>query len=381
MNDLRLALRNAVDSPPADVFDIDVIVDQGSRRVRRRRIMVAGVAAAVAVLAAASISVAPSLVNHASQPATHWKSLQDDGSVPSDGIGVWVDSLPSGPVAQAAWVEGDVLHVGSKTVPITGPAVSASSGMVVRARTRNGWLVMLSTPPQGRLGVVHPDGRFVEFQKYPKAGPLLVSPDGTQALAGADGGGDLIDTTTGRIIGHEPHEMLGFFWGSDGIYGAIFHGPEVLWKPGIGVTRSPFDMSQCDWDGAWMSASLRAGYPGCTSPHLKTISPDGKTALAGNHVVDLTTGGTITFAPTDPFVFGSDGPSSDGDRGYAVVWEDNEHVLLALATPTIPAAVAYTNRQPEMSTSVIVRCNVDTGSCERASDPIHASGIGLAPLH
>ena len=31
--------------------------------------------------------------------------------------------------------------------------------------------------------MIHPDGRFVEFQKYAKDVPLLVSPDGTQALS------------------------------------------------------------------------------------------------------------------------------------------------------------------------------------------------------
>ena len=63
---------------------------------------------------------------------------------------------------------------------------------------------------------------------------------------------------------------------------------------------------------------------------------------------------------------------------YQVLWEDNEHALIELGTPTEPATAAPGKRVQD--SSVIVRCNVETGSCERASDPFSASEFGLAPL-
>jgi hypothetical protein len=63
---------------------------------------------------------------------------------------------------------------------------------------------------------------------------------------------------------------------------------------------------------------------------------------------------------------------------YQVLWEDNEHALIELRTPTVPATAAPGARVQD--SFVIVRCNVETGSCERASDMFSASEIGLAPL-
>lgn len=352
----------------ADTVSVPEVDVAAVRRTRVNQRWTVALAAGVAVLSATTITVASRLVDHAAQPA--WRPVQSHGRPPADWVGVWVNTLPSGPAAQAAWVDGDTLHVGSRTVRITGRGIGASSGLVVHARTTNGWLASLPTPLDGRLGVIHPDGTFDEFQKYGKAVPLLVSPNGTQALAGADGNGDLIDTATGRIIMHEP-AIYAIAWGKDGIYAlAGSHGQQpVTWRPGVGMTKSSFNTHRCDSTGTTV-ASLLAGYRGCTVPGLASISPDGTHALVGNDVVDLATGRRIQFAPQSPFRPYAVVPS------YTVIWEDNQHALIELTTPT-----AGGTAPSSLDTSVIIRCNVDKGSCERASDAFSASEIGLAPLH
>jgi hypothetical protein len=101
--------------------------------------------------------------------------------------------------------------------------------------------------------------------------------------------------------------------------------------------------------------------------------------LVGNYVVDLGTGRRIQIAPQKQL------PVQDPlfqpyfvSPSYTVLWEDNEHALIELPTPTEPPMA--TPGTKVQNSFVIVRCNVETGSCERASDPFSASGIGLAPL-
>ena len=119
------------------------------RRRHRRRIAAVVTPAALAALVL-GLGAAGQLGNSAS-PA--WRPVQSHGMVPADWVGVWVDSLPSGPVAQAAWVDGDTLHVGSHTVPITGRGISASSGLVIHAATRTGWFASLTSAAAGNDSV------------------------------------------------------------------------------------------------------------------------------------------------------------------------------------------------------------------------------------
>jgi hypothetical protein len=65
---------------------------------------------------------------------------------------VWVDTLPSGPVAQAAWVDGDTLHVGSHTVRITGRAIGASSPINYAATEAAGSQPAAAHPTQASPG-------------------------------------------------------------------------------------------------------------------------------------------------------------------------------------------------------------------------------------
>ena len=177
-----------------------------AERHRRQRRIAAVITIAALTALVLGLGAAGQLGNFAS-PA--WRPVQGQGRVPADWVGVWVDTLPSGPVARAAWVDGDTLHVGSHTVRITGGGIGASSGLVVHAATRAGWFVSVgggpSDPSPTRWGLIQPDGTFVEFQKYGDSGtPPLVSPDGSQALLGVDNRGFLIDTATGRILMREP---------------------------------------------------------------------------------------------------------------------------------------------------------------------------------
>ena len=135
-----------------------------------------------------------------------------------------------------------------------------------------------------------------------------MSPDGSQALLGAS---FLIDTATGRILMREPAGIGAIAWGNDGIYaGTDAHGGPVMWKPGIGITKSSFDAHGChsSYTGAGpIRANLLAGYSGCTVPRLASMSPDGTHALvtgeqkfgivSASYVVDLRTGRRIQLAP------------------------------------------------------------------------------------
>ena len=213
-----------------------------------------------------------------------------------------------------------------------------------------------------------------------------MSPDGSQALLGGDNSGFLIDTATGRILMHEPADIGAIAWGNDGIYAVAFSRGQrpVMWKPGIGITKSSFDAHRCNssYTGTGpIRANLLAGYSGCKVPRLASMSPDGTHALVGNSVVDLGTGRRIQLAPQKQL--GGEDPlfrPYTVSPSYAVLWEDNEHALIELATPTEPPTRLAAPGTRVQNSFVIVRCNVETGSCERASDPFSASEIGLAPL-
>ena len=359
------------------------VQSRAERRRHRRRIAAVVTPAALAALVL-GLGAAGQLGNSVSPP---WRPVQGEGRVPVDWVGVWVDRLPSGPVAQAAWVDGDTLHVGSHTVRITGRGIGASSPITLYAATEGGWFASVVGGPSEsaptRWGLIQPDGTFVEFQKYGDSGtplPPLVSPDGLQAVLGGDNSGLLIDTATGRIIMHEP-DFGAIAWGNDGIY-ALLPGSglrAVLWKPGIGITKLSFDAHRCRYSTAnTIAANLLAGYSGCRFPQLASTSPDGAHALVGSSVLDLGTGRRIQLAPQK--AYGASEPLLWGTThfpSYRVLWEDNEHALIELTTPMEPATAPGTRVQ---NSFVIVRCNLETGSCERASDPFSASEIGLAPL-
>jgi hypothetical protein len=369
----------------ASAMDTSVMLNR-LHRMRRRR-SAGSILGALAVIAA--VVAGGVLISHSTHADSHPKpvSTPTPTSVPQTcravrggpspceyDVGAWVDSLPSGQVARAAWVDGDVLHVGSDTVPITGPGVSTAVTITVYAETRNGWFASVEGVNDSRLGVIHPDGTFVAFPKYEENG-VLVSPDGSQAVAGADGGGLLIDTATGRVIMREPG-IYGIAWTSKGIL-AYKDNRTVLWKPGIGISTLSFDRSHCDrTEGvATVAASFQAGFNGCTIPKLVSVSPDGTKALVGKDVVDLGTGQQIQFAPKNPFQPYGTVPS------FAVLWDDNEHVLIEVSISPSPHFLREPTRLPKNPQWDIVRCNVVTGSCERASDPVTAWIPGIAPLN
>ena len=106
----------------------------GAKRRRNRRDHLGAAAAALALVAVAAVWQGPNLVNRSTPPTSHDDSRQH---MTTD---AWVASLPRGDDVQAAYADGQTLHVGDSEVAITGDQTSARSSSIELARPADGRL-------------------------------------------------------------------------------------------------------------------------------------------------------------------------------------------------------------------------------------------------
>lgn len=361
---------------------------------RSRSIALLAVAACVAAALVVGVSIISGRVQSA-PPADQITPTPSPSSSPSPSpsqtkeaapkgppVFKWAQGLPRGDDARAVFDVGGVLYVGDQTYSI--PAVPKYASAVYAA-TPEGWLVSWHKCASGPLcglsvhGLLSPDGSVTEFP-YPRTGAetYAVSPDGESVIFDRW----ILDTYTGEVIADLPKNM-GYInaWTPQGV--VYFDGGPAnrqwWWQPG----REPIQIQEApDYrsDGLGIDSTrgcstvqrLREGGIGqvlmtrCGGDYLSDLSPSGTRAV--------TESGLIVDVPSGREVGSLNVPDNFASEFYptSMLWENATNILYVVedyqATFRVPM--------------VIVRCNVTSGECQRASDTLsdYTSQLHLVPL-
>lgn len=311
------------DLPPRPDLAVST-TEVGRRTVRRRRgYAAAGVATVViAVVAAwASVAVAPRVVEETlpgPAPAT------PQGSVAP---GEWVRSLPRGAAPRRTYLVGTVLHRPDGDVRLDG---YDDAGMV--GDTVAGTVVLGEKVDRGPVALAS------EYLLVAWSGEITVIADGT--FTGAQ---EAVVSPDGRYFAHD---RVVVDMSDLSVVEQIPVEAEVL----------------IDWTGAgirfWAGSRQMLWQPGTTprraeerDPSEFTRSPDGTRTI------------TRRLQLRPPGVWLAGGPLSQPAPvgAHATTWEDDRNVLLTVA-------------------SYVVRCDVQTGDCERATGLLPLAGNEFAQL-
>ena len=372
------------------------VLSKGRSARDRRRALGWGAAGGVVVVALATALLGPGGQQRSNPgPArggtpspTASSSATVRETSPDDALMTYALKLPFGPpIALVPRVEkrGTAVVVVTADHVVTLPAHTGSA----RHLTTSAEGLLVSAVSEGVVGVpdpdqalylIRPDGSLTRLHKGPFDG-LAVDPTGKRfAIAESAGLGAPMGTPVhitiaslsapGKTVSHtEPAaatSLLG--WTTRGLLMSDAS-RTWLWKPGGSSTTEIPDVNyasvmptdpgrllvETGQPGAGFclhlyTLSSRQMGPGltCDVGNGWAVSPDGRRAVAGSTVVDLTSGRT--------------GPELMGKLGsYFGPWEDTTHVLTQISGPDPQGHLI----------DFWVRCDVTTGACQRA--PIKGS--------
>jgi hypothetical protein len=359
-NDLAELMReraSAVEVAPPPTADL---VRAGEAARRRRRSNTAAVAAAAIVL----LLVVPwALLSHGHQDSSPPTPAVTSSPTPTATPTSTLASLPQGARPSAPYLTKRVLHVNGLSVQTSGDRLWAVPGLVLVQRwsaTDPTWWRL-----QGHRLVEEPALQGVYEIGIAPQGDLIAwisnpTPSTTQITAW--------DPVTRREVGREDlpipetccdggsvqqisvDRRHNVFWLETGGY--------RVWRPG---TESPRPLTSggralagaapdglISLNGALGKVDDRGRWT-----YLVTVpnnddqvwSPDGTKVASGLAVEDVRTGRRSTLSLP---------PDADGQ---AVVFEDDEHVLVEASPPG------------QYKVNYILRCDITSGSCERSLDP------------
>jgi hypothetical protein len=342
------------------------LIATGSANLRRRRRKAVGLSALVtAAVVAGSSLLASRLANPEGPPAAGRTPGQNQPSgegAEAISAGAWADQLPRGAEPDVAFLAGTILHLAN------GAAVDLEGDAGLIGQTVAGVVVLVEgTDERGhfvsRYVLVEDDGDVVDMPvsslRGGSAQDELVSPDGRYFTSG----GPVIDKATGDIVDEMPKEAIVLeYWTPSGITYLARGGAYYLWQ--LGGTPQRLD----GFPGGYPNGTdigLRRQQGGCTDvvridptgrvtgvgqeclPQLFAVSPDGARGLTTTlEVVDTATGTTTRIAEQ---------PISGIDRIGGTYWEDEDTVLIP-----IPGT--------RTDTGLLVRCDLQNFTCERATD-------------
>lgn len=395
--EMRAATRN-IEVDPQLVF---TALSHGRRR-RRARL---GLAAAGSVAAVTAIGVAlPGLLGLGSQTLT--PHARGGGEALQ-----WASRLPQGEHAKLPHFASGELHDGRTTVAVPDDVNTS----VPARRVDGGWVVVTGEIyPDLTPAVLAPDGTLSPLPTYRPGsedarqtvtGTVLASPDGDFVAYGDQ----VLEIATGEVteIPHDPADApdtdpeyantLGLTgWSEEGLVytGAPQRegfGTEWLWEPGREPVRlsGPDEGAPRSMGGSATGWSLGIRYTDqetdtCTTMHrleagswsqvgdeqcmgqylgeALDVSPDGRWLLTDDlpRVWNLRDGEWAAIEELPGDLIRDSGEYWMGDIG----WEDREHVLFnATEWPDTFGADG-----PVRLRSIVVRCSVTSGECERAGE-------------
>jgi hypothetical protein len=373
--DAETALRDALSTHTRDITpDTDFVtaaIDHSvaSLRATRRRQLLIGVGAALVVVALVAWQAPPVDRRGSTPPTTH-----SDGLLIVDAF-AWAQSLPRGAEADAAYIEWHTLVNGTERVDLG----RSARGWLV-GPLPGGWLAALAnqdvSPGEGpRYGYLRPDGSFLPYEYQPpsdgpatRVGGEAVSPDGSMVAYG----GAVVETGLPRSpggfvqadVGHKVASLpagaaVVFDWTSAGLVYRDMHGRYWLWSPGAESVRLPYDDvvptgfgytrdGDC-FDISRISATADAAtYQICGKGEPLTVSTGRRALMSDGELVNLEAGVDFLTLPVGVM-----------PEQLQLFWESDDSILVVVheSVPLNPM-------------TVLVRCEVTAGLCERASDPL-----------
>lgn len=360
---LRQALRDGETALTAAPDLAEVSVARGRARVRRRnRLAVAAAAGGVAVV----LGVGALVVPHGSsddEPPAH----RGDGTTGAVPAATWVGTLSEGDPPGVAYVGGTTVHLREHVLPFgdEGYVEVDPVGQTVVGT------VVLGTRPDGSADAVliAPDTTTQVVATTPTGGVrgAAVSPDGR--FLAADGRVlDLSTSATSRL----PRDAVAVTgWIPSGVTYVDRHRREHVWLPG----DQPWSLDRLVWfpghTGAGIALSGRCPLvvtvdgPGdvresprrCAAKDVLTVSPDGRWLVTKQlGVVDVADGSTRWLAGGP---LAEPAAMSDGST-----WSDDAHLVVAVPLP---------GPDPVDGRGALVRCDVTTGACDRATGPVETA--------
>ena len=333
---------------------------------RRSKLLVSSLLVLAASSAACTSGIeksqpSPSSGDHGS-PATSSTPRQRP---PDNNYFPWSRALPRGENAQLAYDNNGEIHTPKGNVPLP------NGEGVAFAAVSEGWLVSLHagisyTVAQAHFGLLRRDGSFVELPMPQRAHlTLAVSPDGKQYLTE----NDVRNATTGEVESRIPavavkqsvrwtNQGLTFLGKGDRPWVWIGSGrPQPLpVKPwGIRTDGWLFKASktcstayQLKQDGTMTDRYRLCG--DTRGALIDSASPSGEYGITRDlRVLSLPSGVELTTLEQP-------GP---GWIAYPMMWESDDSIVLWTSGPD--------GRDQQTGTSLLLRCRVSSGSCERAS--------------
>ncbi len=341
----RVANRVPESAPP-----IADVLAAGRRSRRRRALVLIGAAAAGVIVTTGTVAVVtrPGENTSTAGPANRGPDPTPPPGMSFNDALAWAQSLPRGPDAQVAYIDGHTLVAGTSRVDL-----GKRAGGELLGTLDGGWFARRWTVEERngneigtRIGVLTPGGAFRAFDRLERApgsnGGWAVSPDLSQVAYD----GRLVDVASGRVSDVVFPGGVGYIWAwTDlGIEYDTRGDPSVpmLWNPTSGGVRSfpeadgfagpdllesygndcssitrleagnittPFG-ERCEHDGALAAA---------TSPNGRIVSSDGRVVdPSGRELANLD-------IPVPPPTDGTINP-----RGIDWFWEGDDALLFTL---------------------------------------------------
>lgn len=342
---------------------------QARRTSRKGRGVVLASAGAVAVVTLGAVASA-----HIAQPTDdatkRGQVAQPPGSVSEASAFEWAQTLPAGRDDDVAIVIGDTLYSGAHAVQMPGEFGS------VAARVGSQWLVLASdgTGP-GTAGLLGENGHFSDFGRPLSTESVRgnpVAPDGSLIVLGDN----VVDTESGKPVSTVPPNLrVAVIWTTAGLVYQDKASNFFVWTPG--GDPSQIEAGFFDRDiGAQVFSSSGIGITkqgGCLTLHrlnadggideLATIcdeqlayaSLDGSEAVTSTgRVVNVQTG-----AQTDQLALPDTLREIPVDSN--VTWDPSRALIFTVTDK------GYTVDHELYTPTVLVRCPVDGGSCDRIS--------------
>lgn len=292
-------------------------------------------------------------------------------------VWTWAKSLPRGSGPEL-YLEGTRLHWADRTLRLEATDAElvgmSASGPVLLAEAGDGAAI------PSRYIVVGPDGDVRELpqQQYQVQNAAL-APEG-DALAYGDA---VVQIANGETVAPLPDRATALgTWTAEGLAYYTAEGDAFVWQPGtvgqgqpigsrLGAASGEFTLTKAD--GCSLAVRiLRSGETqevarNC-SAELLTVSPSAQYAL----------GEPLALGAPDDLRAPrglSAGAALAGDIDYT--WESNSTVVFSVQRFSGDQDAAT---GPRSIVALLVRCQADTGECERASEPLTTPPHGQVQL-
>jgi hypothetical protein len=346
-------------TPSADFVNSALDHSVASLRATRRRQLLIGLGAAVAVGALVAWQ-APSIDRRGSTPpVTH------SDEPPIVDAYAWAQSLPRGADADVAYVDGHSLVVGRDRVDL-----GRVGGQLI-APLAGGWLATVGRIGPGPYGYLRPEGTFVEFEYQPRSGSVsgaAVSPDGCWAAYGRAVVYAGVGRTDCEFSARAPGQQVDTLpssaqdiveWTDAGLVFIDAHERYWLWAPGSEPQRQPFERvvaggfgytrdGDCVYVGPVSADVNPAKYQLCGMGDPLTVSASRRALMSDGEFTNLEAGVDFLTLPVGVL-----------PEQLQLFWENDDSLILVVHdTAGVP--------HPPL----LVRCVVSAGWCEQASDPL-----------